>query len=119
MWRILLSTVLLSLAASPAQAQWLPWAEDAFGERPSRRYERPAEPRQEPQAPVSGLIRDGGARPDIAPEAPVVVAFPYDYPPSSIVIDTSGRRLYYVLGQQAGVHVSDLGRPRRLQLDRH
>ena len=63
MWRILLSAVLISLAASPTQAQWLPWAEDAFGERSSRRYECPAERRNESQAPASGLIRDGGARP--------------------------------------------------------
>ena len=65
----------------------------------------------EPQAPASGLIRDGGARPDIAPEAPVVVAFPHDYPPSSIVIDTSGRRLYYVLGnKQAYMYPISVGR---------
>ena len=35
MWRILLLTVLGSLAGSPTQAQWLPWAEDAFGQRPA------------------------------------------------------------------------------------
>ena len=45
------------------------------------------------------------------PQAPVVVAFPYDYPPSSIVIDTSGRRLYYVLGnKQAYMYPISVGR---------
>ena len=111
MWRILIPAVVMSLAASPTQAQWSPWAEDAFGDRSSRRSERPAEPRSEPQAPVSGLIRDGGPRPDIAPQAPVVVAFPYDYPTSSIVIDASGRRLYYVLGnKQAYMYPISVGR---------
>jgi lipoprotein-anchoring transpeptidase ErfK/SrfK len=33
----------------------------------------------------------------ISPQAPPVVAFPYDYAPASIVIDASARRLYYVL----------------------
>jgi len=111
MWRILLPAVLMSLAASPTQAQWLPWAEDAFGERSSRRNEFPAERRNESQAPASGLIRDGGARPVIVPEAPAVVVFPHDYPPSSIVIDTSGRRLYFVLGnKQAYMYSISVGR---------
>ena len=51
MWRILLPAVLMSLAASPTQAQWLPWAEDAFGERSSRRYECPAERRTNRRRP--------------------------------------------------------------------
>ena len=47
--------------------------------------------------PKGGDIRDGGARPEIAPEAPPVVPFAYDFPANSIVIDTGGRKLYYVL----------------------
>jgi hypothetical protein len=46
----------------------------------------------------AGEVRDGGARPDIAPVEPPTVAFPYDFPANSIVIDTGGRSLYYVLG---------------------
>ena len=44
-----------------------------------------------------GDIRDGGARPAIAPQAPVQVAFLHDFHINSIVIDTGGRKLYYVL----------------------
>ena len=44
-----------------------------------------------------GDIRSGGARPDIVPVAPPVVAFPLTFPTSSMVIDTGGRKLYYVL----------------------
>jgi lipoprotein-anchoring transpeptidase ErfK/SrfK len=42
-------------------------------------------------------VHQGGARPAVAPQAPGIVAFPYDYAAASIVIDTSARRLYYVL----------------------
>jgi lipoprotein-anchoring transpeptidase ErfK/SrfK len=57
-----------------------------------------AQPR-EPRRPglEGGDVREGGARPDIAPEAPPVVAFAHDFPGNSIVIDTGGRKLYYVL----------------------
>jgi lipoprotein-anchoring transpeptidase ErfK/SrfK len=48
-------------------------------------------------APRGGDVREGGARPEIAPQAPAVVRFLYDYPINSIVIDTGGRKLYYVL----------------------
>jgi lipoprotein-anchoring transpeptidase ErfK/SrfK len=40
---------------------------------------------------------DGGARPYIAPAAPPRVAFSGPYAPGSVVIDTSARKLYYVL----------------------
>jgi lipoprotein-anchoring transpeptidase ErfK/SrfK len=36
----------------------------------------------------------------MAPVAPAIVAFTYDFPANSIVIDTEGRKLYYVLGEQ-------------------
>ena len=90
----------------PAAAQgWPPWADDSFG---SRRwgYERrpswdgydPVEPRERRAlTPKGGDIRDGGGRPEIAPQTPAVVTFLHDYPLNSIVIDTSNRKLYYVL----------------------
>jgi lipoprotein-anchoring transpeptidase ErfK/SrfK len=90
----------------PAAAQsWPPWADNAFDRRlwgydRDPRWERPqqAQPR-EPRRPglEGGDVREGGARPDIAPEAPPVVAFAHDFPGNSIVIDTGGRKLYYVL----------------------
>jgi lipoprotein-anchoring transpeptidase ErfK/SrfK len=43
-------------------------------------------------------VLQGGARPDIAPQAPQTVAFRPGYAQGSIVIDTSSRALYYVLG---------------------
>ncbi len=43
-------------------------------------------------------VLEGGPRPDIAPQAPQTVAFRQSYPQGTIVIETSGRALYYVLG---------------------
>jgi L,D-transpeptidase-like protein len=98
--------VWLLLALGPAAAQgWPPWADDIFGNgswgyerRPGwEGYDR-VEPRERREpTPRGGGIRDGGARPVIAPQAPAVVAFLHDYPLNSILIDTGNRKLYYVL----------------------
>jgi len=42
-------------------------------------------------------LREGGPRPSIAPATPPVVGFGSGHAPGSVVIDTSGRALYYVL----------------------
>lgn len=103
---ITLSAFLASEA--PASAQGLPsWADEAFGRAGNstpRRWqgmkgsgfdmERP------PQPPLGGDVRDGGPRPDITPASPPVVAFTYDFPPNSIVIDTGARKLYFVRGDK-------------------
>jgi lipoprotein-anchoring transpeptidase ErfK/SrfK len=102
MSRVVVSAILLSLLHTPVLAQWFPWAEDAFGERGSGRYERtyPSfEAQEERQRPLSGLTQDGGPRPLIIPQAPPLVAFPYNFAAASIVIDTSARKLYYVLAE--------------------
>ena len=104
MSRVAVSAILLSLLHTPVLAQWFPWAEDAFGERGSGRYERPypsfeaQEERPRPLRP-GGLTQDGGPRPVIIPQAPPLVAFPYNFAAASIVIDTSARKLYYVLAE--------------------
>lgn len=45
----------------------------------------------------SGREADGGGQPNIAPMAPPVVSFPNSFGSGTIVIDTAGRKLYYVL----------------------
>ena len=45
----------------------------------------------------TNLVKDGGPRPEIAPKAPPLVAFPHSFPVRSIVIDTSRRKLYFVV----------------------
>jgi lipoprotein-anchoring transpeptidase ErfK/SrfK len=103
-------------AQLPAMAQgWPSWADDAFGrsgyyygpprqgpwsDRYQRDWDEDERARPEDRRPhprIGGDIRDGGARPTIAPQPPPVVAFPYAYPANSIVIDTGARKLYYVL----------------------
>ena len=44
-----------------------------------------------------GEVRDGGSRPFILPRAPAHIAFRSSFPPRSIVIDTAGRKLYFIL----------------------
>jgi len=55
-------------------------------------YRRPTRParRAAPQ------VVDGGARPDISPQSPSVVAYHSGQAPGTIVIDTSARRLFLV-----------------------
>ena len=107
---IVLPTLAL-IFGTPAQAQWLPWAQDAFGERPIAHERRLDEPREKPSISPGEAVRDGGMRPHIHSLAPDVVTFIHDYPVSSIVIDTSARRLYYVLGNaQAYAYPISVGR---------
>ena len=118
----LIALSLLALSSSACFAQgWPPWAEDAFGRGPwgyesdsRRRWERPdvvAPPERRNFRAQTGNIRDGGARPEIGQQVPAAVAFPYDFPSNSIVIDTGGRKLYYVLpGNRAYEYGISVGR---------
>jgi lipoprotein-anchoring transpeptidase ErfK/SrfK len=54
---------------------------------------------------------DGGEKPDIAPEKPPVVYLDNDEQPGTIIVDTNGRQLYYVLpGKQAYAYPISVGR---------
>jgi len=43
-------------------------------------------------------LSDGGPRPNIVPTAPPVVTISKDEIPGSIIVDTKGRRLFYIIG---------------------
>lgn len=112
---IALGCPLLVALCAPASAQgWPSWADRAFGDRsdfgPYRRWPDgfPERDRFEERSsrPLGGDIRDGGPRPAIAPQAPPVVAFPHNFPANSIVIDTGGRKLYYVLADSRAYEYS-------------
>jgi lipoprotein-anchoring transpeptidase ErfK/SrfK len=95
---------LLLASGDPAIAQgWPPWAEELFGPGSnSKPRQGTPEPQLEQEPPNwTDDVREGGARPVIAPVAPPVVSFAYDFPPHSIVIDTGARRLYYVLADKS------------------
>ena len=80
------------------------WADGVFGERrwdyvPRRQQSEPPSrpPVQREPLPLRDDVREGGLRPEITPAAPAIVAFAHDYQANSIVIDTTGRKLYFVL----------------------
>jgi lipoprotein-anchoring transpeptidase ErfK/SrfK len=81
-----------------------PWAEELFGRRfeyESRREPERTRPRaRHDRRADDRKARDGGARPAIAPVAPPIVSFPYDFPANSILIDIGARKLYYVLADR-------------------
>src|SRR5262245_25953005 len=91
--------VLAGLLTTPSLAQWPSWADRAFGERPKWRSEREPQPWSQhlERLPSAPLVADGGARPEIQPQAPGVIYFPHDYPAASVVISTADRKLYYIL----------------------
>jgi lipoprotein-anchoring transpeptidase ErfK/SrfK len=54
--------------------------------------------------PRGPAFQSGGPRPEIAPLEPRKIAFPSSYPVGSIVIDTKGRQLIYVLSETEALH---------------
>jgi lipoprotein-anchoring transpeptidase ErfK/SrfK len=99
MLRLALVAIWLCTLPAMALAQgWPPWAEEAFGGSRHRGHERLMPPADVERPQSSLALVDGGPRPDITPEAPPIVIFAHPYPAKSIVIDTSGRTLYFLLG---------------------
>jgi lipoprotein-anchoring transpeptidase ErfK/SrfK len=105
---VCLSSLWLCAVSGPSYAQDRSWWNDGvFGDRKwdyvprlPQSESRPIireRPRVAPDQAVRDEVRDGGVRPEISPKAPAIVGFNYDYPASSIVIDTGGRKLYFVL----------------------
>lgn len=80
--------------------------------REQKRLELEREARRAQYAPVSyPPYAKGGARPEIVPEVPPVVRLSRAERPGTIIIDTGGRRLYYVLqGGQAYEYPISVGR---------
>ena len=123
-----LSLVLLALfvGAPPAMAQsreWSPWREYSNGypgyygsaRRPSNAQQRNRRQADDDDDDDNGSVfggqlpyrkstvqypkvLEGGPRPYISAQAPQTVPFRFSYPQNSIVVETSGRALYYVLG---------------------
>jgi lipoprotein-anchoring transpeptidase ErfK/SrfK len=95
--RGLLLAVIVS-GAQPAYAQdtmdWMPWNRPGYVP-PSHERQLPREPLH-PRGLTAEPVLDGGPRVDVTPLPPVPVAFTSTYQPGTIVIDTSGRRLYLV-----------------------
>lgn len=117
----------LALLATPANAQFTTdnysWVNPSWTKKKVRRsrYRPAAKPRQaprpygagygwsggkkktyqgaSPKRSVKNKVLSGGPKPYIAAKRPPVVRFAKRYTKGSIVIDTAGRKLYYVLGK--------------------
>lgn len=113
--RGLLVIVAALMLVEPAPAQlYSPWNDGPFWDRKPRRpspwFNQPWEDpfQQQPPAPA---VRSGGPRPAVAALEPPIVPFLYDYPANSIVIDSSARKLYFVLdGSMAYEYAISVGR---------
>ena len=79
--------------------------------REQQRLEREREARRKTYDVVYPPYAQGGPRPDIVPEAPPIVSLPRAEKSGTIIIDTGGRRLYYVLpGNRAYEYPISVGR---------
>lgn len=84
------------VVTSQALAQAPVWQSDI--ERQEREREAQREARRKSYGPVVyPKFMDGGDKPDIAPEKPPVVYLENNERPGTIIVDTGGRKLYYVL----------------------
>jgi lipoprotein-anchoring transpeptidase ErfK/SrfK len=102
--KVVLVSVLILAPLEPCMAQsWLTRGADARYYAPpghSARSPRPDDRQKSSKREKkkqANLVKDGGPRPKIAPKIPPIVAFPHSFPVKSIVIDTSRRKLYFVV----------------------
>jgi lipoprotein-anchoring transpeptidase ErfK/SrfK len=112
-----LGLVSLSLAWSPvahAQSGWgggsPVFQSDIERETRQREAER-AEIRKSSAPTAYPAYMSGGDKPNVAPEEPPVVYLKQSEQPGTIIVDTQGRKLYYVLpGQRAFAYPISVGR---------
>ena len=97
-----------------AQNQWAgsaPVFQSDIEKRQRQLEEQRAERRKTYGPVVYPKYMDGGEKPVITPEKPPVVYLERDERPGSIIVDTGGRMLYYVLpGNQAYAYPISVGR---------
>jgi lipoprotein-anchoring transpeptidase ErfK/SrfK len=86
-------------AQADAQAQWRGGAPvfQSDVEQRERQLEARRAERRKLYSTSYPKFMDGGDKPEISPEKPPVVYLDKDERPGTIIIDTSGRKLYYVL----------------------
>lgn len=104
MFRAALALTMVCALAPPAFAQewWMPWSRPgyrapSYDRGPSYESPRYDEERYGPRPrPMGQELMSGGPRPSISPARPERISFVSSYAPGTIVIDTSGRKLYLV-----------------------
>lgn len=119
MLRKLLGVLVLTGLAQSASAQdrmdWMPWNRPGYAppayERPAPHEREAIEPPAVMNLSAPPVVLDGGPRPTISSALPERVAFISSYAVGTIVIDTSGRRLYLVQSpEEALVYPVSVGR---------
>jgi lipoprotein-anchoring transpeptidase ErfK/SrfK len=106
----------LVVAAGPARAQSGWTGSSPVFEADVRRAAEQAEVERAARRASYGPVvypkfMDGGARPDIKPAEPPIVYFDQNEEPGSIIIDTQGRKLFFVLpGKKAYQYPISVGR---------
>lgn len=106
--------MMLATSVAQAQGQWGaggPVFQSDIEQRERQREAERAERRKTYGPVVYPKFMDGGAKPDIKPEKPPVVYLQQKEQPGTIIVDTGGRKLYYVLpGNQAYAYPISVGR---------
>lgn len=101
-------------AQACAQDQWTGGAPVFQSEVDKRQREletQRAEIRKSYPVTAYPKFMDGGGKPDIAPEKPPMVYLDKNEPAGTIIVDTGGRKLYYVLpGKEAYAYPISVGR---------
>ena len=94
--------VLSETSVSPASAETIwsggkpSFASDRAARQERLEAEREARRKRYPTKPYPAVM-EGGGKPDISPEKPEVVSLSTKEEPGTIIVDTAGRRLFYVL----------------------
>jgi lipoprotein-anchoring transpeptidase ErfK/SrfK len=106
--------VLLSPTAVHAQSGWAggnPVFQSDIERQTLQREAERAEIRRSSSPTSYPANMNGGAKPDVAPEEPPVVYLERNEQPGTIIVDTQGRKLYYVLsGKRAYAYPISVGR---------
>ncbi len=108
-WRLALAMLAFMITSTPATAQLFGIWDDGYGRPRSSGDHRSSRSRlsdfEEPRrsrgrsARKSLEVQHGGPQPAITPKEPEKVTFPNEYGTGTVVIDTAGRKLYYVLSE--------------------
>lgn len=103
-----------AISEARAQAQWrggAPVFQSDIEKRERQLEAERAERRSAYSTTAFPKYMDGGEKPNIAPEKPPIVYLEKNEPPGTIIVDTGGRKLYFVLsGGRAYAYPISVGR---------
>jgi lipoprotein-anchoring transpeptidase ErfK/SrfK len=114
-WLLMLVVAVGSVQTHEAQAQWS-GSSYTFQSDVERQHKKREAARAERRLSSSSPVRypkymKGGGKPDIQPETPDIVYLERNEAPGTVIVNTSGRKLYYVLtGKRAYAYPISVGR---------